>query len=324
MAKILPKNLQIDMLKKKLSSKGVDPDTVDLEALVDSSLSYPENEANVMDKEYMFGRMSEEEMYEESVGGQLHEDIEELKKQTVRKKEVEALINRKLKGLQKQFAIESQKVKNGQATNGSLSKLARLKGEIGKLKQYKPSLPKRQKQKLTPLSQKMEEKAVAEAIKAGIKAGYRSEYKGYGRKLAKIQIGQQQRGKPSFMQSLYRAVGGRPTMSRMERQMIQMEVEKQKRALLVKQAAHQQLQKLQMQHELRKQMRREAVRQQREMIKGTYRQPRTTRRARGRQPMMRQPMMQAPPPHMIPPHRHQPNPITGHCRICGHKAFRFI
>jgi hypothetical protein len=39
----LPKNLQIYLIKKKLSKMGIDPDLVDLEALVDGSLKFKEN-----------------------------------------------------------------------------------------------------------------------------------------------------------------------------------------------------------------------------------------------------------------------------------------
>jgi hypothetical protein len=48
MPKIMPKALQIQKLKQFLKKKGVDPDTVDLEHLVDSKLTYSENKKNVM------------------------------------------------------------------------------------------------------------------------------------------------------------------------------------------------------------------------------------------------------------------------------------
>jgi len=48
MAKVMPKSLQIQKLKQFLKKKGIEPDTVDLEALVDSKLTYSENKKNVM------------------------------------------------------------------------------------------------------------------------------------------------------------------------------------------------------------------------------------------------------------------------------------
>ncbi len=44
----MPKNLQIKKLRKLLKSKGIEPDLIDLEALVDSTLTYPENKKRVL------------------------------------------------------------------------------------------------------------------------------------------------------------------------------------------------------------------------------------------------------------------------------------
>ncbi len=44
---VMNKNLQIYKLKKELKKYGIEPDTVDLEALVDPTLTYKENKANI-------------------------------------------------------------------------------------------------------------------------------------------------------------------------------------------------------------------------------------------------------------------------------------
>lgn len=48
--RIMPKRMQVLKIKDKLEKEGIPADTVDVDALVDSDLSYPENEQNVMGK----------------------------------------------------------------------------------------------------------------------------------------------------------------------------------------------------------------------------------------------------------------------------------
>lgn len=47
---IMPKKMQVLKLKDELKRKGISPDVVDLHALVDGKLSYPENLTNIMKK----------------------------------------------------------------------------------------------------------------------------------------------------------------------------------------------------------------------------------------------------------------------------------
>jgi len=49
MPRVMPKALQIQKLKQFLKKKGIEPDTVDLEALVDSKLTYTENKKRIME-----------------------------------------------------------------------------------------------------------------------------------------------------------------------------------------------------------------------------------------------------------------------------------
>ncbi|MHC1602660.1 MAG: hypothetical protein ACXQS4_05495 [Methermicoccaceae archaeon] len=48
MAKVMNVGFQKATLKKVLKKHGIAPDTVDLDALIDSTLSYPENRANIL------------------------------------------------------------------------------------------------------------------------------------------------------------------------------------------------------------------------------------------------------------------------------------
>jgi len=62
--RVMPKALQVKKIKEWLRRKGIDPQSIDVEALVDETLTYNENLANVK-KYVMQGEPSLEETYAE-------------------------------------------------------------------------------------------------------------------------------------------------------------------------------------------------------------------------------------------------------------------
>jgi hypothetical protein len=86
---VMNKELQIDKIKKELRNFNVDPDTVDIEAELDPTLSYPENRDAILG---MHASLSEEQMAGESVGQGLTGEIENLKKSQLSKEQVERMV----------------------------------------------------------------------------------------------------------------------------------------------------------------------------------------------------------------------------------------
>jgi len=203
----MPKSMQIRHLTNKLKSQGTDPDTVDLEALVDEKLRYPENEANILSQ---YGKMSEQQMFEESAGGQLTSDIESLKRKMVSREDVERLIAKSMKAREAEFKSTTPTVPTiptVQSSPGSAApfkrsftgRLKNLRG-AGYKKFIQPHQEKKRAEEKSRLEKQLaavnvrlaEQKEMEIAIKQGKMTGTRQAARQFYRKETQQQLEYQQ------------------------------------------------------------------------------------------------------------------------------------
>jgi hypothetical protein len=301
MSDIMNKEMQVKLIKDMLNREGVSPDTVDVEAEIDPSLSYPENELKIKNAyvpiKYDTMQTSSPEM----------EEIQSLKSQAVRREEVEKLIDRKLNKLmelrsqvkmtnvnptqqpQKQEAmrkVEEEIIKTRTLKSSLQSRLSGLKG-IGYRKIVQPYMARKEAERQLKQAQKQE---MLSAIQKGRKMGYYYEGVSLGRQQAKGTF------KPNPNIILQQEMAKRYARKKMD--------------IMIRNEINRQIKQQEM-------MQRQQPMQPQQMMpqQPQYYQPQQKVR-KGRQLMQ--------PQVMIPPHNHVPNPLTGKCMICGYKQFRIL
>lgn len=291
MTKVLPKEWQVRNIKKKLTEQGVDPDTVDVESLVDPTLSYPENEEAILTQ---YGTMSESQMWEGSVGGTTEQEIQELKSKTVRRDEVERLIDRKLNKLmemkrQVQQTVmtpnnQAQVTQANNAIDQEIAKTNYAKLLLEKMKQvrgigYRKIVKPYKERKETEKAMKQEmQKELLTSLQKGRRMGYYYHGIRMGREQAKALLSKKPKSQPSIQQQITEGIA------------------KRRRDLLIKQEIERQTVMQQMPRRI----------QQKVM-------PVKKGKLKGKRIM-----------YHIPPHPERPNPLTGVCMICGRKHRRIL
>jgi len=300
--KVLPKEWQVRNIKKKLADQGVDPDLVDVEALVDPTLSYPENEEAVLSQ---YGTMSEEEMFEASAGGAMTEEIQNIKSKMVRRDEVERLVDSKLKKLmtmkeQVQRTVvtpenQAQVVEANKKINQEIVKTSQAKALLMGLKQNLESRYNRYKESKVIKSKTEVEKKLASMrqqqefateFERGQKKGTYMAGRRIGSRLAEQQFYYRQLmpQKTSTTQKIIGMLTGRQiaSMSPMMRQQLAVEIAKERQKLLIKREMERQLYQAKMEQAQKEMMRKQMIESMKPQI-----QPRMVLQQMPQQPIMR-------------------------------------
>lgn len=287
--KVLPKDWQVKNIQKELKSQGVDPDTVDVNALVDEKLTYNENKNAVLSQH---GNLSEEQMFQESAGGQLSGDIENLKKRMVTKEDVNRLIAASMKAREAEAKKITEQTKiaaasvaqaapsspgSAGASPGLRQKIASLKGAAYK-KFVLPRKEKKAAEQKTKLERQLVDvnKAIAErsereiAIKAGKISGTKQAAKTFYKQQTALELQYQalqpQRSEGIRSRLVALITGYKTTTNPIVRRQLALEIAKKRNELFVQQEVDKRTFALQLAAAQRQAFRAQQIKQYKEQL----------------------------------------------------------